>query len=114
MNAYLLLLLEMLISVAASLVVLRTLTNPLLRTLERICPDEQAASFWLSYTQVMLLIAPLILVLVTDSFSRHDNPLDTLRWTVLAALAGLLVGMHFLGQRLGQFIRPPEVPGSDK
>ena len=64
MNVYLLLLLEMLISVAASMVVLRALTTPLLRTLEHICPDEQSAGFWLSYTRVMLVIAPLILVLV--------------------------------------------------
>ena len=109
MNAYLLLLLEMLISISASIVVLRVLTTPLLRTLEHICPDEQAATFWLSYTRVMLVIAPLILVLIMDSFSRYGNPLDSLRMTVLAALGGLLVGMHLLGRRLGRFIRLPVV-----
>lgn len=107
MNAYLLLLLEMLISIAASMIVLRVLTTPLLRTLERICPDEQSANFWLSYTRVMLVIAPLILVLVMDLFSRYGNPLDSLRMTALSALGGLLIGMHLLGKRLGQFIRPP-------
>ena len=114
MNAYLLLLLEMLISIAVSMVVLRALTTPLLRTLEHICPDEQSASFWHIYTRVMLVIAPLILVLVTDAFSRYGDPLDSLRMTVLAALGGLLVGMHLLGRRLGRFIRPPEATGSGK
>lgn len=114
MNVYLLLLLEMLISVAASMVVLRALTTPLLRTLEHICPDEQSASFWLSYTRVMLVIAPLILVLVMDSFSRYDNPLDSLRLTLLAALGGLLVGMHLLGRQLGRFIHTPVAPESGK
>lgn len=114
MNAYLQLLLEMLISVAASMIVLRTLTIPLLRTLEHICPDEPSASFWLSYTRVMLVIAPLILVLVMDSFSRYGNPLDSMRMTVLAALGGLLVGMHLLGRMLGRFIRAPQAMESGK
>jgi len=114
MNAYLLLLLEALISLVASFVVLRALTIPLLRTLEHICPDEQSANFWLSYTRVMLVIAPLMLVLVMDLFSRYDNPLDSLRLTILATLGGLLVGMHLLSRRLGRFIRPPEVPESAK
>lgn len=114
MNAYLFLLLEMLISVAASTIVLRALTLPLLRTLQQVCPDEQSAGFWLSYTRVMLVIAPLILVLVLDSFSHFANPLDSLRMTVLAALAGLLVGMHLLGRRLGRFIRPPEAMETGK
>ena len=114
MNAYLLLPLEMLISIAASMVVLRALTTPLLRTLERICPDEQSASFWLIYTRVMLVIAPLILVLLMDTFSRYSDPLDSLRMTLLAALGGLLVGMHLLGRRLGRFIRPAEAMGSAK
>lgn len=108
MNPYMMLLLEILISVAASMVVLRILTEPLLRTLERVCPDDQSASFWLTYSRVMLVLAPLILVLLVDSFSRYSNPLDSLRLTVLAALGGLLVGMFLLGKRLGKFIRLPE------
>lgn len=114
MNAYLFLLLEMLISIVASLVVLRALTTPLLRTLVHICPDEQSASFWLSYTRVMLVIAPLMLVLFVDTLSLYGNPLDSLRLTVLAALGGLLVGMHILGKRLGLYVRLPEANGGGK
>lgn len=111
MNPYLLLMLETLISVAASLVVLRILTTPLVRTLERICPDEQSAGFWLRYTQVMLVIAPLILVLLVDWLSRHSDPLDSLRMALLAALGGLLIGMYLVGSRLGRFVAIPKEPG---
>jgi hypothetical protein len=58
MNAYFLLFVELLISVAASLAVLHVLSRPLVDVLGRICPDQQAALFWLSYTRVMLMIAP--------------------------------------------------------
>jgi hypothetical protein len=108
MNTYLLLLLELLISVGASLLVLRILANPLIKTLGRICPDEESAGFWLSYTQVMLVIAPLILVLLMDLFSRYGTPQDSLRMALLATLGGLLAGLQLIGSRLGRFITVPE------
>lgn len=108
MNTYLLLLLELLISIGASLIVLRILASPLIKTLGRICPDEESAGFWLGYTKVMLVIAPLILVLLMDLFSRYSTPLDSLRMALIAALAGLLAGLHLIGSRLGRFIVVPE------
>ena len=114
MDAYLLLSLEMLVSVAASMIVLRILAAPLSRTLEHICPDEQSASFWLSYTRVMLVIAPLILVLIVDSFSRYSAAPESLRMTVLATLTGLLLGMYLLGKRMGAFIRSRETAENGK
>lgn len=108
MNTYLLLLLELLVSIGASLLVLRILTKPLIKTLGRICPDEESAGFWLNYTQVMLVIAPLILVLLVDIFSRYSTPQDSLRMALLATLVGLLAGLRLIGSRLGRFITVPE------
>ena len=76
--------------------------------LGRICPDEQAAAFWLSYTKVMLMIAPLLLVLIVDMFAHFSNPLDTLRLALTAALGGLLIGLRSIGKRLGQFVKVPQ------
>lgn len=108
MNAYTQLLTALLISLTISLAVLHTLKGPLLNVLRRICPDEQAATFWLSYTQVMLMLAPLLLVLVTDMLAHFSNPLDSLRLALMAVLAGLLVGLRSIGKRLGQFVRLPQ------
>ncbi len=112
MNAYLLLFVEALTSIAISLAVLYVLSRPLLDILARICPDEQAAAFWLSYTKLMLMIAPLLLVLAVDLFSHFSDPLDSLRLALLATLGGLLLGLHAIGKRLGQFVRAPQTPGS--
>lgn len=111
MNAYLLLLVEALTSIAISLAVLYVLSRPLLDILARICPDEQAAAFWLSYTKLMLMIAPLLLVLAVDLFSHFSDPLDSLRLALLATLGGLLLGLHAIGKRLGQFVREPQITG---
>lgn len=108
MNVYLLLFVEALTSLVVSSAVLHVLSRPLLDVLTRICPDEQAAAFWLSYTKVMLIIAPLLLVLTVDLFSHFSDPLDSLRLTLLAALAGLLFSLHAIGKRLGQFVRTPQ------
>lgn len=112
MNAYLLLFLESLTSIFISLSVLYVLSRPLMNILARICPDEQAAAFWLSYTKVMLMIAPLLLVLTVDLFTHFSDPLDTLRLTLMAALGGMLIGLHAIGKRLAQFVTTPQQPGS--
>lgn len=101
------LLLASLVSVSLSLGVLRLLSPPLMRVLSRICPDEAAAAFWLSYTQVMLTIAPLLATLAADGFVGTDHPLAAIRLTLMAALVGLLIGLYAVGRRLGQFVRLP-------
>ena len=107
MNAYFLLFAESIISIAVSLAVLRVLSVPLVKVLGRICPDEQAAIFWLSYTKVMLMIAPLLLVLTADMFSQFSDPMDSLRLALMSTLGGMLVGMHSIGKRVGQFVTMP-------
>jgi len=111
MNAYFLLFAQSLLSVALSFAVLFVLSGPLVNVLGRICPDEQAAVFWLSYTKVMLMIAPLLLVLMVNMFSHFSDPMDSLRLALIAALGGLLIGLHSIGRRLGQFVATPQKPG---
>ena len=111
MNAYLMLFLEVIMSVVVSTAVLYVLSCPLVRVLERICPDEQAALFWLSYTKVMLMIVPLLLVLIVDLFTQLGAPIESLRITLIAILGGLLLGLYSVGNRLGKFVTIPEQMG---
>lgn len=112
MNTHYLLPLELLICVLMSLAVLRVLSGPLSNVLERICPDKPAAIFWLSYTKLMLMCVPLLLVLTVDLFTHFSNPMDNLRFALMAGLAGLLIGLHSIGKRLGQFVVLPKPAGS--
>ncbi len=108
---YLLLLIEAVTSITASLLVLHALSCPLMNVLSRLCPDESTATFWLSYTRIMLLIAPLLLVLTVNMFAHFSDPLDTWRFSLITILAGILIGLYMLGERLGQFIVPPQKAG---
>ncbi len=111
MIVYFLLFIESLMSFAVSLAVLYVLSRPLMNVLERICPDEHAAAFWLSYTQVMLIIVPLLLVLAVDMFTHFADPMSTLRLSLIAILGGMLIALHSVGKRLGQFITTPQQSG---
>lgn len=99
------------VSLLASLSVLAVLTPSLHQLLRRLCPDEAAAAFWLSYTRVMLVIAPLLLVLLMDQLGDWQDPVTALRLALMAALAGLLIGLRIIGRRLGQFVRVPDTMG---
>lgn len=108
MENLLMLLLVSLTSITISLAVLHVLTRPLMNVLNRICPDEHAATFWLSYTKVMLLIAPLLLVLSVDMVAQFSDPMDTWRFSLILALGGILIGLYTVGERLGQFVTSPQ------
>jgi hypothetical protein len=99
MDAYFLLFVELAASAGLSLAVLAVLSRPLVNVLRRMCPDEDAAAFWLSYTRVMLTITPLLLVLIVSLFSQ-----DNARLAIIAALSGLLLGLWSIGRRLNYFI----------
>lgn len=108
MDAFLLLLAEAAISLFISLIVLFALSGPLVNVLARICPDEKAALFWLSYTRLMLTIAPLLLVLSVDLFANAVSPFASLRLALMAALGGVLFGLQRIGKQLRQFTRPAQ------
>lgn len=108
MNALIPLLAAALVSVTLSLVVLSILSGPLAKVLDRTCQDACAAAFWLSYTRLMLTIAPLLVALAAQMFARFDDPLDAFRLVLMATLGGLLFGLHMVGTRLVQFIRMPQ------
>jgi hypothetical protein len=111
MNSYFLLFIESVTSLSVSFSVMYALSRPLMNVLNRVCPDEQAAAFWLSYTKVMLLIAPLLLVLTVDLFAHFSDPMDTWRFSLIVALGGILIGLYSIGQRLGQFVTTPKQTG---
>jgi len=102
------LLVAAIVSLSLSLAVLWLLSPPLRRVLTVLCPDEAASAFWVSYTQIMLTLAPLLATLAVQGWVGTDFGLRAIRWTLMAAMLGLLVGLHVVGRRLGRHVRTPE------
>ena len=105
------LLAELAVSVVASTVVLLVLSRPLVKVLMRICQNEDSANFWLSYTRLMLLIAPMLLVACVEFLSRFSEPMVCVRLALMAILGGLLLGLHIVGNGISQSIRPVSMEG---
>lgn len=111
MNPYLLLVGECLACLAVSFLVLAVLARPLMDVLARVCPDEKAATFWLSYCKVMVTLAPLLMVLTIGLISPFSDPLAAIRLTLMASLGGLLLVLQHIGRRLGRFVVAPTFAG---
>ncbi len=94
-----LLLIEVVISMIASITIMLLLSQPLKTALIDLCPTEKQANFWLAYTRTMLLISPLLLVLFINSTHKGDTFSD-LRSAFIAALAGLLIGLIIIGRKM--------------
>lgn len=111
MSALSILALQTTVSVLCSLLLLALLHRPLTHTLQRLCPDADAAAFWWAYASAMLVGGPLALVLLVNWLAPGASTVDQLRGALLTSLCGLLWGMYLLGERLGAFLpRPVAVP----
>ena len=91
---------EVLISLILSAMSLWVLSKPLINVLTDLCPTQKQAEFWQAYTRLMLSISPLLLVLIVDSFVASDDVLAHIRISLMAGLAGLLIGMIIVGKRI--------------
>ena len=99
MSTVLIFAIEIIISLCLSMVTLWLLAKPLVNILEDLCPTKKQADFWLAYTRIMLLISPLLLVLVVSMVKSGDNSIETIKISLVSALAGLLLGMVIVGKK---------------
>jgi len=85
--------------------------NPVLKeVLEHLCGSPLAARFWLTFTRLMLLLFPLMLVLWPD---RHIPPqlellAELLRGTLLRTLIGLILGLGVVAWNIWLFAAKPQ------
>ena len=100
MNTLILFSLEILISLSMSFITLWIISKPLIKVLEDLCPSKTQANFWLAYTRIMLLISPLLLVLMVSLNSRHYNNIESIKFSLVSALVGLLLGMLIVGKKI--------------
>ena len=114
MNTYQIFLIEVIASFAMSIAVLCVLSKTLVQVLIRICPDKEAVGFWVSYTKIMLIIAPVLLVLIMGLFAEYEEPIKHLRLTFISILGGLLISLYLIGTRINKFVNNPKPTGEVK
>ena len=85
MSSLLTLALQAATSLLCSLMLIFLLRTPLTRTLNRLCPDADAAAFWWAYATAMLVAAPLALVLMVNLIAPGATTVDQLRAALLTS-----------------------------
>lgn len=106
-NSVLILTLEMFLSLSISAVVLYLLQPVLQALLNELCHGQIHARFWSTFTRLMLLIAPLLVVLLY-SHSLSAEEIDTarvIRDSLLHILMGEFIGLLTVGVILLRFTR---------
>ena len=90
---------ELSLSLTVSILTLFLLKGALQAVLTDLCQGEQRAEFWIRFTQLMLIIGPLLGVLLFTPDGSHNKAIDTalFRETLRHALMGGLITLCGIG-----------------
>lgn len=99
------------ITVAIAFVVARYLTTPLRQQLQELCGNAERAAFWTSFSNVMLVLTPVVFAMLVDPMANACDPplmgvISCTKW----GLIGLATSVLILGWTLSRLIpRTPAV-----
>lgn len=108
MNTLTLFIIEVLLSFGISATVV-ILIKPLLRdVLIETCGTQKRAEFWVMFTQLMLVISPLLIVIYFAPTSAivPPNLAETMKDTLFQSLLGVFIALAIIGQVIWKSITP--------
>ena len=101
---------EILLSLSVSTLVIICLTKPLRRLLIDMCGTESRARFWVVYSNVMLVIAPLLTIIIFGKSDLIGEANFTFYKTAFgSALFGIFISLVVIGMQINKSI-PKAVP----
>lgn len=115
MNTLSLFTLEVLLCLGISIAVI-LLLKPLLRdVLIETCGTAKRAEFWVMFTQLMLIISPLLIVIffAPTETSITTNIAEAMQDTLFRSLLGVFVALAMIGQVMWKSIRNANI-GNDE
>jgi hypothetical protein len=93
------------ITLALSLVIAIYLRKPMQRILTELCGSAERIDYWIAFSNVMFVLAPVVLLLMAQTNDRFAQPLlvqvvDQLKWS----LCGLFVAVVCVAVTIASFI----------
>lgn len=114
MNTLTLVVVEIVLCLGISIALIM-LIKPLLRdVLIETCGTQKRAEFWVMFTQLMLVISPLLLVIyfIPTGASTAVNVAEALKDTLFRTLLGDFIALASIGQVIWKSIQNPQVENS--
>jgi len=107
MNDYLIFSIEIFTSLAISSAVIFVLNPLLVEVLADSCGTKNRSLFWVRFTDIMLIISPLLLVIFFTHTGENNAPnsLIIFKDTLFRALLGEFIGLALVGQVIWRSIR---------
>jgi len=68
------LLLAIVVSLGLSAIVVAVLSSPMKRLLATLCATGEASQFWVSFTSIMLFLAPLTFIMLSRPYEKAAAP----------------------------------------
>ena len=117
MNAITILSLELGVSLAVSTLILLRLQALIRRVGNEVCDRSPGATeFWIAYTQLMMLVAPLLLVSWFSQAGHYSLPVDQIKSSIAVVLCGQVLGLAFVGRAVWRSMvaspPPPALKGA--
>ena len=107
MNSVYVFIAEVSLSLALSVLVLARLQKLLRRVGNEVCERGGfATEFWLAYLQLMMIIAPTLLVAWFSHAGQHYIEVEQLKSSVFVVLIGQFVGLALVGRTGWKAVRP--------
>jgi hypothetical protein len=96
---------EIILSLSVSAVVIICLTNALRRLLVDMCGTESRARFWVVYSNIMLVIAPLLAIILFGKSEIMTEANFTFYKTAFgSALSGIFISLVVIGMQINKSI----------
>lgn len=102
MNAELGLAMTIGVSLGLSTILVRVLGTPLRQVIDSLCSSGESTRFWVSFTSVMLFIAPLFFALISFDPAPRFPAVWVLRSTLLATLFGATAALLVVGFKIAR------------
>ena len=108
MNGILVFLAEVAASVAISMLVLVRLQHLLRRLGNEACAQGGGATeFWVAYTQIMMLVAPVLLIAYFSQAGAYGTSVAQMKASFGVVLTGQFIGLALVGRAVWKLIVRP-------
>ena len=87
------------VSLLVSTAILLAIVKPLRQMLAQLCKDGESTSFWVSFTAVMLYVAPLFFAVFWTPILQI-TPVHALRTALTSALFGAFASLLVVGYKI--------------
>ena len=106
MNGIVVFAIELAVSLAVSAVILLRLQALLHRIGNEVCErgNRGATEFWVAYTQLMMVIAPVLLVAIFSHAGVHGEVLTQIKSSLALVLTGQFAGLILVGRAVWKSI----------